>query len=335
MIKIKNLNKIYNSSKSTVHAIKDISLEVDKGDIFGIVGLSGAGKSTLIRCINRLEEPTSGEITINDVNILKLNQKELKETRKNIGMIFQHFNLLNSRTVGQNIAFPLEINKTNKELISKRVDELLELVDLKDKKDRYPAQLSGGQKQRVGIARALATNPNLLLCDEATSALDPITTKSILALLKSINQKLGLTIILITHQMEVIKEICNKVAVIEHGVIVEQGLTTEVFSNPSHPTTKFFVSEIHHELPEQLLKSTSDKGTLIKLSFVGEYTKEPIISELIKKFNIDANILMGSIDSIQDSIVGNLVLSLNGAESDIENSLKYLDERNVKVEVIN
>lgn len=334
MIEIKNLNKIYKTAKKSVNALKDVNLTVDDKDIFGIVGLSGAGKSTLIRCINRLEEPSSGEILIDGQDILKLNSKALKEKRKSIGMIFQHFNLLSSRTVAENIAFPLEIKKEKKELIEKRVDELLELVDLKDKKNNYPSQLSGGQKQRVGIARALATNPEILLCDEATSALDPITTKSILQLLKSINKKLGLTIILITHQMEVIKEICNKVAVIEGGKIVESGGTAEIFSNASHPTTKYFVSEIHHDLPEQLLASQGDNKKLIKLSYMGEYTKRPIISELVKKFNVTANILMGSIDAIQDNIVGNLIVGLEGDDDSIEKAIEYLKEVTIGIEVI-
>lgn len=334
LIEIKKLNKIYKSSKKSIHALNDVNLTVDDKDIFGIIGLSGAGKSTLIRCINRLEEPSSGEVLIDGEDILKLNPKQLKEKRKSIGMIFQHFNLLSSRTVAENIAFPLQIKKEKKALIEKRVDELLELVDLKSKKNNYPAQLSGGQKQRVGIARALATNPEILLCDEATSALDPMTTKSILQLLKSINAKLGLTIILITHQMEVIKEICNKVAVIEDGRIIECGETTKIFSNASHPTTKYFVSEIHHDLPEQLISSQGPNKKLIKLSYVGEYTKRPIISELVKQFNVTANILMGSIDSIQDSVVGNLIIGLDGDDASIDRALEYLKEVTIGIEVI-
>lgn len=333
LILIKNINKIYKSHNANIHAVKNINLQIDTCDIFGIIGLSGAGKSSLIRCLNRLEEPTSGQIIIDDVDITTLSQSELKEKRKTIGMIFQHFNLLSSKTVKDNIAFPLHIAGVKKGEIDKRIDDLLELVDLKDKKNNYPSQLSGGQKQRVGIARALANNPSILLCDEATSALDPMTTKSILSLLKSINKKLGLTIVLITHQMEVIKEICNKVAVIENGEIVEWGRTTDVFSNPTHPTTKYFVSEIHHQIPSAIIES-KPHAKLIKLSYKGEYTKKPIISTLVKKFDVDANIMMGSIDGIEDNIVGNLIVALEGESQNIDNAIEYLKEVSVGIEVI-
>lgn len=241
MIKISNLSKGYNTPYGKVSALNNINLEIEKGDIFGIIGFSGAGKSTLIRCINRLEEPDSGEILIEDVNITALDKKSLNKSRKKIGMIFQQFNLLDSRTVYKNVAFPLELNGTPKKEIEQRVEEILELVDLSDKRNAYPSQLSGGQKQRVGIARALANKPDILLSDEATSALDPLTTFSILELLKDINKKLNITIVLITHELEVIKYICRNTAVIEKGEITEQGETEELFNNPKSETLKRFL----------------------------------------------------------------------------------------------
>lgn len=241
MIKISNLSKEYNTPYGKISALKNINLEVKKGDIFGIIGFSGAGKSTLIRCINRLEEPDSGEIVVDGVDLTKLNKKSLNKARKKIGMIFQQFNLLDSRTVYQNIAFPLELEGINKKKIKQRVEEILELVDLSDKRNAYPSQLSGGQKQRVGIARALANKPDILLSDEATSALDPLTTFSILELLKDINQKLNITIVLITHELEVIKYICRNTAVIEKGKITEQGETEELFDNPKSETLRRFL----------------------------------------------------------------------------------------------
>lgn len=241
MIKISNVSKEYNTPYGKITALKGINLTIKKGDIFGIIGFSGAGKSTLIRCINRLEEPDSGNIIIDNLDITTLSKKELNKSRKKIGMIFQQFNLLDSRTVFENIAFPLQLDKIPKKKIKERVEEILELVDLSDKKDAYPSQLSGGQKQRVGIARALANKPDILLSDEATSALDPLTTFSILELLKDINKKLNITIILITHELEVIKYICKNTAVIEHGEITESGKTEELFINPKSDTLKKFL----------------------------------------------------------------------------------------------
>ena len=247
-IKIRNLVKQYKLKNGTeFNAVNDVDLDIEKGDVYGIMGLSGAGKSTLVRLINRLEEPTSGEIIVNGKNVLEYDQKQLREFRKKTGMIFQHFNLLNSRNVASNIAFPLEISGWKKADITKRVDELLEIVGLVDKKENYPEQLSGGQKQRVAIARALATNPEILLSDEATSALDPRTTNSILELLKDINKRFGITIILITHQMEVIRRICNKTAIMSDGKIIEEGTTKEIFLNPKTILAKEFVSNISHD----------------------------------------------------------------------------------------
>ena len=301
-IKIKNLVKKYqlNNGKELL-AVNNVNLDIEQGDIYGIMGLSGAGKSTLIRLLNRLEEPTSGEIFVKheiidkkserklgyeDKNILEFDIRKLREFRKKTGMIFQHFNLLNSRNVVDNVAFPLEISGWKKRDIKKRVDELLEIVGLSDKKNNYPEQLSGGQKQRIGIARALATHPKILLCDEATSALDPKTTKSILELLRKINREFGITILLITHEMEVVKEICNKMAVMQDGEIKEQGDIVEIFSNPKDEITKDFISSvINNNIPESLKKELDLKLPIVKLTFLGEKSGQPLISEINKKFN--------------------------------------------------
>ncbi len=332
MIEIKSLSKSYNLDKQIVHALKDISVSIDKGDVFGIIGLSGAGKSTLIRCLAALVAPSSGTIFFHGQDIAKLANEQLRDFRKNIGMIFQHFNLLTSRTVAENIAYPLEITGSKDK--EKRVDELLALVGLSGKKHAYPSQLSGGEKQRVGIARALATNPEVLLCDEATSALDPKTTREILNLLKSINKHLGVTIVLITHSMEVIKQICTKVAVIEKGQIVEEGLVANVFADPQHVTTKQFLQNSSHEIPPEFFKKPSPNRKLLRLCFKGEVAGEPIISELVRKFNVDANILLGWIDRLQTTTIGTLVIELMGTPEGIQSALKYFSEKSVQYEVI-
>mgnify|MGYP000016602758 FL=1 len=256
MIELVNVEKTYHTSSGDIHALKRTSLTINQGEIFGIIGLSGAGKSTLIRCINMLEVPTAGQVFVDGEELTAMTETQLRKARQNIGMIFQHFNLLASRTVFDNIAFPLEIQGLGKDEIKKRVEPLLELVQLQDRADHYPSQLSGGQKQRVGIARALASNPKVLLCDEATSALDPQTTKSILNLLRDINQRLNLTIVMITHQMEVVKEICDRVAVIENGSIIEEGNMVDVFTNPQNQTTKEFVKSVDKNTLPESLKST-------------------------------------------------------------------------------
>lgn len=335
MIKLKNLNKSFNlDSNRSIVALQDINLEIGKSEIFGIIGLSGAGKSTLIRTINRLEEPCSGTIEIDGIDITKLSKSELIESRRGMGMIFQHFNLLSSRTVAQNIAFPLEIAGVEKSIIKTRVDELLELVELSDKSEAYPSQLSGGQKQRVAIARALANNPKVLLCDEATSALDPNTTKSILKLLKDINQKLNITIILITHQMEVIKSICNRVAIIEAGRIIELGSVEAVFLNPRTQTAKEFLS---HLQPSNQIETCfpKDKNSIVlKLSYLKASAKEPIVSRLIRKFDLDVNIVSGNISKLMSTSSGHLVLQLIGAPDILESSLEYLNSQQLLVEVV-
>ncbi|MBC8016261.1 MAG: methionine ABC transporter ATP-binding protein [Sporomusaceae bacterium] len=341
MITLQEIEKTYQSTNGTVHALKGINLTVAQGEIFGIIGTSGAGKSTLIRCINMLERPTKGVVTVDGQDLTSLSEQELREERKKIGMIFQHFNLLSSRTVYQNIAFPLELAKRSKYEIDTEVMHLLKLVGLTDKKDQYPAQLSGGQKQRVGIARALANHPKVLLCDEATSALDPQTTKSILELLKNINLEFNLTIVLITHEMNVIKEICNQVAVIEDGLIIEQGKVLDVFTKPQANTTKEFISSIiNHNLPDFFndidLSPTpaANSNLIVRLSFIGHSAEEPVISSMIRRFNIDASILHGNIDHIQATPFGTLIVELSGEQTALEQALSYLQLRELGIEVI-
>lgn len=334
MIKIENLSKVYETKNITVSALKDINLHIPKGEIFGIIGLSGAGKSTLVRMINRLEEPTSGSLYIDNVDITSLNSNGLRDIRKEIGMIFQHFNLLSSRNVFRNIAFPLEIDGFKKEKIEKRVYELLDLVGLSDKSKAYPSELSGGQKQRVAIARALANNPKILLCDEATSALDPKTTKSILGLLKDIKKQFNLTIVMITHQMEVIREICERVAIIEAGEIIEIGDVEEVFSNPKTEIGKSFIKEIKPSSKGELVFAKIPNSKVIKLSYLGETAKEPIVSDLIKKFNIDVNIIDGDINKLTTSLVGNLTIQIIGQREELESAFNWLERKDVALEVI-
>lgn len=347
-LKIENVVKTYKlQNGENFNAISGVSLNIDKGDIYGIMGLSGAGKSTLIRLINRLEEPTDGKILISKdnsddsdntfENILDYNEKELREYRKKTGMIFQHFNLLNSRNVFKNVAFPLEIAGWKKSEISKRVDELLEIVGLSDKKNHYPEQLSGGQKQRVAIARALANNPKVLLSDEATSALDPKTTNSILDLLRDINKKFGITIILITHQMEVIRKICNKTAIISQGKVIEEGLTKDIFANPKSDIAKEFVSNLTHSkdtLKETIETSNFAGNRTIKLTFTGNQVEKAYIAELIKKFDIVVNILGGSIDRLRDGLVGHLIVSIEADDEKYLNISNWLKENNVEIEEV-
>lgn len=338
MIELKHITKLYGSFK----ALDDINLTIPDGEIMGIIGQSGAGKSTLIRCINMLEPPTSGEVIINGKDMTKHSARELREERKKIGMIFQHFNLLSNRTVYQNVAFPLELANVPKEEQKKRIEEMLELVGLSDYRDKYPAQLSGGQKQRVGIARAIVSRPSVLLSDEATSALDPETVKSILKLLKDINKKLGITIIMITHQMEVIKEIAEHVAVIEAGRIIEEGRVIDLFTNPKTDTLKKFIGSVmSSEIPEQLghmnirpEKEHDSDQAVIALSFRGDVANEPIIANLIKKYNLDVSILYGSIEYIQEIPFGRLIIMLNGREEDIKDASNHLKELPITSEVI-
>ena len=353
-IKIKNLVKKYqlNNGKELL-AVNNVNLDIEQGDIYGIMGLSGAGKSTLIRLLNRLEEPTSGEILVKqeivdkkdntvtgyeNKNILKFNMKMLREYRKKTGMIFQHFNLLNSRNVAENVAFPLEISKWKKKDIEKRVDELLEIVGLSDKKLNYPEQLSGGQKQRVAIARALANNPKILLSDEATSALDPRTTNSILELLKDINKKFGITIILITHQMEVIKKICNKTAIMSDGQIIEKGETKEIFLNPKTDLAKEFVGNISHEefrTEEEKKHREENNGKLrLRLKYNEDQVNESYITKIIRKYDVEVNILSGFIDKVGDVIVGNLLIEISASEEKSKDIIEWLKENKIDSEVL-
>jgi D-methionine transport system ATP-binding protein len=331
MIEIRNLSKSFEDNNGKIDAIKDINLTIEKGDIYGIIGLSGAGKSTLIRCINRLEEPTVGRILIDGKDILQLKEAEMLNVRRRIGMIFQDFNLLSRSDCSKNIAFPLEVSKWNKEDIDKRVSELLELVGLQDKTHSYPSQLSGGQKQRVAIARALAAKSDILLCDEATSSLDPSTTKAILTLLREINQTLGITMIIITHQMEVIKEICNKVAVISEGEIVEQGETFELFSKSSHPVTKRFLSDQSLEGTSNY-KGLGDNASLYKITFLQQSAHRPIISGMIKTTGVEVNIIAGHISNVQGRSYGNLIVELSGSNDTLGKALEYLSQNKLIVE---
>lgn len=337
MIQIRDLTKIYRSAAGEVKALDNVSLRVRRGEIYGIIGFSGAGKSTLIRCVNMLEKPTSGSIQVNGQEMTTLSETELRAARQKIGMIFQHFNLLSSRTVFDNVAFPLEISGASKKDIHEKVTNLLELVGLADKANAYPSQLSGGQKQRVGIARALANDPIVLLCDEATSALDPATTQSILELLKDINRKLDLTILMITHEMKVISEICDSVAVIEKSKIIEEGLVIDVFTQPKHPTTRRFVQTIiNTDVPEHIKDRLAllGEGQIIRVSFIGDSTAEPVISNLVKNFNVDVNILYGNIDQIQDTPFGMLIIECMGAQANCEKAVDYLRKQGLRIEVL-
>lgn len=337
MISIEGLKKIFSLEKKDIVAVDDLNLNVADGDIYGVIGYSGAGKSTFVRLINRLEEPTTGTIKIGDQVITSLSKKDLRIARQDIGMIFQHFNLLWSRTVAENIEFPLEISGVEKSNRKKRVLELIELVGLAGKENAYPAQLSGGQKQRVGIARALANSPKVLLCDEATSALDPETTNQILRLLQDINEKLGLTIILITHEMHVIRKICNRVAVMEQGKVVEEGTVLDVFTRPKQQVTQKFVEQLtgSDEEEEDMteLKEKYQEGALLRIQFLGESANQTVISQLVKNFDIHVNILQGKITQTQVGSYGTLIVQLIGNQQ--KEAMKYLEEQDViELEVI-
>ena len=331
MITLEKVNKVYSNG---LHAVKDVSLKVNKGDIFGIIGLSGAGKSSLIRLINRLEEPTSGKIFINGENVLEFNKKQLLERRKKIGMIFQHFNLLSSRTVEENVAFALEIANWNKNEIKERVTMLLDIVGLSDKAKYYPSQLSGGQKQRVSIARALANNPDILLSDEATSALDPKTTKSILELIKKIQEKFSLTVVMITHQMEVVKEVCNRVAIMSDGRIVEEGGVHHIFADPKNEITKELISYVHQQTDTEIDYLHHRGKKIVKVKFLGTSTQEPIISKVIKEYGIDISVLGGTIDKLATMNIGHLYLELDGDLSAQDKAIELMKTMDVIVEVI-
>jgi D-methionine transport system ATP-binding protein len=339
MLQLHQISKTYTVNQQLLTALQDISLTIAKGDIFGIVGKSGAGKSTLLRCMNLLERPTQGLVTIDTVELTQLKPVALNQQRKKIGMIFQHFNLLSSRTVFENIALPLEGHYTPAEIAAK-VHNLLNLVDLEDKVAHYPEQLSGGQKQRVAIARALATEPTLLLCDEPTSALDTESTRNILELLQAINRKLELTIVLITHELDVVKKICKNMAILDKGHLVETGSVLEIFTQPKSEISKRLIrKQFHLELPDSIRQTIRDpKDTLyapiVQLTFMGESSKLPVITDLIQKFGLSVNILLADIENISDAAVGYLVCQLKGEEALVKQALDYLHSLPINIEVL-
>ena len=341
MITLQNVTKTFQSGGREVHAVRDISLHIRQGEIFGIIGFSGAGKSTLVRCINLLERPTSGTVIVDGQDLTALNPRELRETRKKIGMIFQHFNLLRSRTVYQNVAFPLKKSNLSKQEKEQKILSLLKLVGLSDKRDAYPSQLSGGQKQRVAIARALANDPKVLLCDEATSALDPQTTKAILALLRRVNEELGITIVLITHEMAVVKEICDHVAIMEEGRVVEEGTAEDIFVNPAEPITRDFISTADNmDTIFELIEADSDTThiepgeKLVLLTYSSNNAMEPVISYLAEAFHVSANIIYGNINNLKGKTIGKLMVVFHGEPENMKQAMAYVQERNVKMEVI-
>ena len=327
MIEFKEAAKTFQLANREVHAVKEVSLSIEQGEIFGIIGFSGAGKSTLLRLVNMLERPTSGTVSVQGVDIASLSQKELRKLRRRIGMIFQNFNLFNSRTVAGNVAYPLKLAGVPKKEIEERVAELLRFVGLSDKAKDYPEQLSGGQKQRVGIARALATSPDILICDEATSALDPDTTAEILRLLKKVNKDLGLTILLITHEMNVIQTICDRVAVMENGEVIEQGTVFDTFTNPQHVTTKRFIESVQKDRPsDHLLNEWKGRGgkRLYRVIFKGDVAGEPVLSRVSRQYGVDVNIVYGSVRELQEKLIGNLLVSFEGEESAIRQVISEL-----------
>lgn len=326
MISIKQLKKIFTTEEQSITAVDSISLDIREGEIFGVIGYSGAGKSTFVRLLNRLEEPTDGTVFIDGKEMTKLKGKQLRLARQDIGMIFQHFNLLWSRTVEENIAFPLEIAGIGKAERKKRVQELIDLVGLSGREKAYPSQLSGGQKQRVGIARALANKPKVLLCDEATSALDPDTTNAILDLLVDINRKFDLTIIMITHEMHVIRKVCDRVAVMEDGKIVEQGTVDDIFSNPQQEITKKFVSQVKTKAEEN--------GIVVKFKLKDEEVNEAIISEIVKKYFVQIHVLEGKVDQLNDEVIGEFKIQLIGNREETDKAISFLQSAATQVEVV-
>lgn len=341
MIELQNISVRFHQKDKVIQAVEDVDLFIEKGDVYGIVGYSGAGKSTLVRVMNLLQKPTEGKVIINQTDLGNLSAKELRKERKSIGMIFQHFNLMENRTIFDNVDFSLKYTGKSKQERRQKVSELLELVGLEEKTSAYPNQLSGGQKQRVAIARALANEPKVLLCDEATSALDPKTTHQILALLKELNHKLGLTIVLITHEMQVVKEVCNKVAVMEDGRIIEKGSSVQIFSHPQEALTKDFIRTAthldkaletiigHRAFAEQIMNKW-----LVELSYVGNQTNEPLIAQLYSKYQVTANILYGNVELLQETPLGSLIVTLAGETNQRQKALDYLIRLGVRVNVL-
>ncbi|WP_349532662.1 methionine ABC transporter ATP-binding protein [Leuconostoc citreum] len=351
IIALDNINVTFHQKKRTINAVKNVSVHIERGDVYGIVGYSGAGKSTLVRVINLLQEPTSGSVVVNDETFFKadtesgakthISAKDLRNRRRKIGMIFQHFNLLNERTVTENVAFALQHSSLSQAQKEAKVKELLALVDLTDRAEQYPSQLSGGQKQRVAIARALANDPEILISDEATSALDPKTTNQILALLKKLNVELGLTIVLITHEMQAVKEIANKVAVMQNGEIIERGSLLEIFAQPTEQLTKEFIetaTNIDKAIEtisfQPLVQNLKPDEVFVRLSYVGDTTDEPLITGLFRDFNVTANILYGNIEILQDTPVGSLLVVLSGHAEQVKSAISTLADHHVEVEVL-
>jgi len=335
MIRLESVSKVFPSKNGDVNAVDQVSLHVNKGEIHGVIGYSGAGKSTLIRLVNALEKPSGGKVYIADKEVTALSDEELRKVRKKVGMIFQHFNLLKTATVFDNVAIPLKLLGYSKQEVQEKVDKYLAIVDLSEKKDAYPAQLSGGQKQRVAIARALSQEPEVLLSDEATSALDPETTNSILDLLLKINQELGITILLITHEMNVIQKICDYVYVLENGDIIEQGTAIDLFTNPVKPTTKKFLNTIsQRKLSATLIEQLKLKGTVSRLTFVGENAGEPLLAEVSQRFNVQPNILTANIIELKNGIIGNLVIHLVGDKEKTIGALTFLEAQGVRTEEV-
>lgn len=333
LIEVRNVSKVF-EGKQRVHALKNINLTIKEGEIFGIIGFSGAGKSTLIRCLNRLEDPSEGEIFLGDEEITSLNEHELRIKRRKIGMIFQHFNLLSGKNVFDNVAMPLYLEGKKKHQVQEKVKQILDFVGLSGKEHAYPGHLSGGQKQRVGIARALVTDPDYLLCDEATSALDPETTKNVLELLRKVNKEYNLTIVLITHEMSVIRDLCDKVAVIDAGEIVEEGTVYDVFTNPQRVITQNFVHTVfQNEIPSNLRSSVSD-SKFYRFIFIGEKAGTPLLSEVSKRFDIHFNILYGSVTELQQRPYGNLFVTLDGDQRESEKAIRYIQDHGVEVKEV-
>ncbi len=332
MLKVEHISKTFQTDKGEVKAVRDVSFEVADGEIYGLIGLSGAGKSTVVRCLNLLERPEEGTIYFNGENLASLPDRELRKRRKDIGMIFQHFNLFEQKNVFENIAFPLRRLRMDSTEIKKRADELLQYIDLEEKREAYPSELSGGQKQRVAIARALATNPKLILSDEGTSALDPETTQSILTLLKDSVKKFGVSIVMITHQMEVAKEICDRIGVMEGGEIIEEGTVEELFLHPKEKRTFKFIQKLRDEVED--ISVDAYEGKLYRLSFDNVNVSTPVISHLSRLFDVDINILAGNMNALRSGQVGYLIIEFLGAEEEKDKAIAYLGEQGVYVEAM-
>lgn len=335
MIQLQSVVKQFEAKNGTVTAVDQVDIQVKKGEIHGVIGYSGAGKSTLIRCVNLLERPTSGKVIINGIDLTEASPEQLRQSRQKIGMIFQHFNLLKTATVYDNIAIPLKLLGHNKQEVEQKVKKYAEIVGLTDKLTSYPNQLSGGQKQRVAIARSLSQEPEILLSDEATSALDPETTDSILDLLLEINEKLGITILLITHEMNVIQKICDYVYVLEKGRLVEHNTAIELFTKPQHPTTRKFLNTIsQRNLSDSLIEQLNLTGAVIRLTFVGESTGKPLIADVASRFHVQPNILAANIIELKNGIVGNIVVHINGTVAEITAITQYLKDNGVQIDIL-